>query len=194
MKILRIVQITSVILIVLGLLGVVPTLYYRYKLANVNAAPTIPAANITKHSTTPNVITGNPVAISIPSVKINVSVVDGYYNQKSKQWTLSLDKAQFATISSTPNNVEGDTYIYGHYRPEVFAYLHAIKPGSEAAITTDNGYRFTYRFREAHNTSPADSSVFAYKGAPILTLQTCSGAWFQNRQQFAFDFISYEKI
>jgi len=193
MKTIQIIRWLSILLIILGLFGVAPTLYYRYKLANTNAAPTIPAGNITQQITSPDMITGHPVNLSIPGAKINVRVIDGEYNQKTKQWTLTTNKAQFATISSPPNNIGGNTYIYGHYRPEVFAYLHIIKPGSEAYVTTDNGYVFTYRYRELKTVNPADSSVFAYKGPPIMTLQTCSGAWFQNRQQYTFDFVKYQK-
>lgn len=193
MKLLRSLQLISVIFIVLGLLGVAPTLYYRYRLATANAAPTVPVITAPK-VLKPNTITGNPVSLSVPSVRINVPVINGYYNQTTKQWTLTLDKAQFATISTPPNNTAGNTYIYGHYRPEVFAYLHVIKPGSEATITTDNGYRFHYRLRDIKTVNPADTSVFAYQGPPVLTLQTCSGAWFQNRQQYTFDFVSYEKV
>ncbi len=193
MKIIHTIRFISVALIILGLLCFAPALYYRYKLAHANAMPTVPVVAVTQQAEAPNLITGHPVNLSIPSTKINVGIIDGQYNQKTKQWTLTNNKAQFATITSTPNNIGGNTYIYGHYRPEVFAYLHIIKPGAEAYVKTDNGYIFTYRFREVHTVDPTDSSIFAYQGAPILTLQTCSGAWFQNRQQYTFDFIKYEK-
>lgn len=195
MKKLKIIRYISILLIVLGLLGVAPTLYYRYKLATANAAPTIPVqvapAVISKAPTT---VTGVPTKISIPSLKIEVKVVEGVYNSKTKQWNLGLDTAHFATITTQPNNETGNTYIYGHYRPEVFAYLHNIKPDTEAYVTTDNGYEFTYKLKEFKTIEPTDTSVFAYQGPPILTLQTCSGAWFQHRQQFTFDYVSYKKI
>jgi hypothetical protein len=34
---------------------------------------------------------------------------------------------------------------------------------------------------------PTDATLFEYKGKPILTIQTCSGVWYQNRQLFTFD-------
>jgi LPXTG-site transpeptidase (sortase) family protein len=192
---LKIIRLASLILIALGLLGVAPTLYYRYKLATANAMPTVPV-NVAPVAlaSKPDVITGVPVRITIPSVKIDTAIVPGTYDQKSKAWTLGLHTAHFATITTQPNNEAGNTYIYGHYRPEVFAYLHAIKAGGEAIVTTDNGYEFTYAFKEVKTINPADTSVFAYQGPPILTLQTCSGAWFQNRQQYTFDFVNYKKI
>jgi len=70
----------------------------------------------------------------------------------------------------------------------VFSTLNRIKPGDEAIITTDNGHRFTYKFRAAYETNPSDDSLFHYQGSPILTVQTCSGLWYQNRQLFTFNF------
>jgi len=190
----KLARIISLIFIILGIAGILPGLYFRYQLASANSVPTAPVVSVTKKANLPDIITGKPVNLSIPSTKINVGVIDGEYNQSTKQWTITNNRAQFATITSQPNNLGGDTYIYGHYRPEVFAYLHVIKPEAEAYVTTDNGYLFTYKFREVHTVPPNDSSVFAYEGKPILTLQTCSGIWFQNRQQYTFDFVKYEKI
>ncbi len=193
MKKLKAVQIFSVVLILLGTAGVAPSLYYRYKLGRSNAAPVNPVSiSVKALKTAPTAITGDPIAISIPSLNINVPIVHGSYDPRTREWNLGLSSAQFATITTQPNNLSGDTYIYGHYRPAVFAYLHNIKDGSEAIIDTNNGHRFTYRLREKHDVGPADTSIFSYVGPPILTLQTCSGAWFQNRQQFTFDFVSVE--
>lgn len=195
MKTLKIIRITSVILIAFGLIGVAPTFYYRYKLASANAVPTIPVqvpqAAIVN---TPTAVTGFPTRIAVPSAKIDVSIVPGQYDAKKKSWDLGLHTAHFATITTQPNNETGNTYIYGHYRPEVFAYLHTAKVGSEAVVTTDNGYEFSYILREMKTLDPTDTSVFAYQGPPILTLQTCSGAWFQHRQQYTYDFVSYKKL
>jgi LPXTG-site transpeptidase (sortase) family protein len=139
-------------------------------------------------------ISGHPTAISIPSVGINIPVIDGYYNQKTRDWTLSLDKAQFATPTVQPNNKQGNTFIYGHYRVGVFYTLPHIQPGAEATITTDNGYQFTYRFYQTYPTQPTDTSVLHYKGPPMLTLQTCSGSFYQNRQMYLFSLVSYSKV
>lgn len=195
MKILKTIQITSVVLIAIGAAGVAPTLYYRYKFSNVNAAPVVPvqvAPNVLK--AVPTAITGDPVSIMVPSLSLSVPVVHGVYDKETKEWNLGLITAQFATITTQPNNLSGDTYIYGHYRPAVFAYLHNIKDGGEAMVDSANGYRFTYKLRERHDVGPADTSIFSYTGSPILTLQTCSGAWFQNRQQFTFDFVSVQEL
>ena len=191
-KVLRIIGSTFV---VLGLFGVTPTLYYRYRLSKVNAAPLIPVdVPSLARNLTPETITGKANKLAIQSLGLEVPVVDGAYDPSTKQWTLGLHTAQYAMLSTPPNNTSGMTYIYGHYRPEVFAPLHKIPDGAEAIVTTDNGYKFTYKLREKHDVAPEDTKIFEYQGAPILVLQTCSGLWFQNRQQFTFDFVKYEKI
>lgn len=192
-KKLKLLQIIGLALVVLGLLGMLPLLYFRYQLSRANAVPVQPM--LAQPATLkPETVTGKPTKLQVPSVGVDVAVADGAYDNSTKQWTLSLDKAHFATITTPPNNEEGNTYIYGHYRPGVFATLHNIKLPAKAIVSTDNGYRFTYQFEGSKVISPADTSIFAYKGKPILTLQTCTGLWFQNREQFTFRLVSYEKI
>ena len=136
----------------------------------------------------PDVISGEPVRLTIPSLNIDLQVIPGVYDQQTGQWTLTTDKVQYAVMTPPPNNSSGNTFIYGHYRTGVFATLHDIQPGSEAMIATDNGKTFTYKLASIRTVSPQDSaSVFEYQGAPILTLQTCTGLLFQNRQLFTFN-------
>jgi LPXTG-site transpeptidase (sortase) family protein len=132
-------------------------------------------------------ITGTPVHITIPNVGIDLSVIPGYYYPSDQSWTLSLDNAQWGTMTAKPNNKSGDTYIYAHYRLHVFYTLPHVKPGDEAVVTTDNGHVFTYKFVNSSVTVPTDTSLFNYKGKPILVLQTCTGVWYQYRQLFIFD-------
>lgn len=141
----------------------------------------------------PQAITGHPLSLQIPSLGINLAVINGYHYTRSGEWTLTLDKAQFATNTMPPNNEEGNTLIYGHYRPEVFAYLHLIHPGSQATVTTQNGYQFKYEYTGTQTFDPRDTSIFAYKGSPRLTLQTCSGTFMQHRQMYYFKYMGYAK-
>lgn len=137
--------------------------------------------------TKPELIQGKPVRLQIPSLNIDLAVADGVYNAQNKTWTLSKDKAHYALITPLANNQQGNTFIYGHNRKQVFGSLAKIKPGAEIILHTDNGHIFTYVFRTSYETSPKDDTLFKYTGSPILTVQTCSGAWYQNRQLFSFD-------
>jgi LPXTG-site transpeptidase (sortase) family protein len=142
----------------------------------------------------PTLVTGKPVRIAIPSLGLDLDVIDGTYNTRTGAWTLTKDKAQFATPSTQPNNEEGNTLIYGHYRREVFASLHTIQPGAQAIVTTDNGYQFTYTFTESETVDPSNVDIFNYEGAPRLTVQTCTGAFFEHRQFFYFKYDGFKKL
>ncbi len=150
-----------------------------------------PAFNVSKVRTVakPATISGQPTHIEIPSLGISVDIQPGYYNKESQTWTLSNTKAQYATITPAANNGGGNTFVYGHNRPEVFSKLLNIKSGEEAIVTTDNKHRFTYKMTGQKVTKPTDDSLFHYEGKPILTLQTCSGLWYQNRSLFVFDLV-----
>ena len=132
-------------------------------------------------------IEGKPTRLQIPALTLDLPVADGIYYKQSKTWSLSNNKAHYALITPLANNEDGNTFIYGHNRREVFKNLNKIKTGDKAVITTDNGHTFTYIFRSSLETNPYDDSLFSYKGSPILTIQTCSGLWYQNRQLFTFD-------
>lgn len=181
----------SAALITVGVMGMIP--YANMWMAKRQALET-PATIVHQATLKPTAITGHPVRIVIPSLDKDLQIIDGVYNKNNGEWTLSLDKAQFATISAQPNNLSGDTFIYGHYRREVFATLHTIQPGAQVYIDTDNGYRFTYTFTKTETKQPNDVSIFTYEGAPRLTIQTCSGAFFQNRQFFYFTYDGYQKV
>lgn len=132
------------------------------------------------------VISGKPVRIQVPSLAINLRVAEGHFDAASQTWTLSKDKAHYGVNTPPANNAHGNTFIYGHNRTGVFRSLSRIKPGAIVIVTTENGHRFTYRFSAAYETNPNDDSLFRYQGPPIMTVQTCSGMWYQNRQLFTF--------
>ena len=154
----------------------------------IHAEPTVPLVKATVwEAPKPTTISGNPVRVEIPSLKLALPIINGIYDAKTKTWTLAKDKVQYATMTPPPNNAEGNTFLYGHYRTGVFATLHTIKPGAQAVITTDNSHVFTYTFTGSRVTNQSDDSVFEYKGAPMLTIQTCTGVLFQYRQFFSFE-------
>jgi LPXTG-site transpeptidase (sortase) family protein len=135
-------------------------------------------------------ISGIPKRIQIPSVGIDLKVIPGYYNAKDQSWTLSLNNAQWGAMTARPNNKEGLTFIYAHYRKNVFYTLPHVTPGATAIVTTQNGHVFTYKFKGSTIVKPQNTNILSYKGKPILLLQTCNGVWYENRQLFVFDFVS----
>jgi LPXTG-site transpeptidase (sortase) family protein len=196
MKLHRKLTIIALLSITLGLAGLVPLAHYHLQAKQALAHPAMVNIPVVapQPAAKPTLITGKPTHIVIPSLRIDVAVADGIYNPKNGSWTLSHDKAHYALPTMQPNNETGNTLIYGHYRPEVFAALHKITAGANVAIDTDSGYRFTYTFQKSETVNPADTSVFTYQGDPRLTLQTCTGAFMQNRQLYYFSFVSVEKL
>lgn len=193
MNILKTTRLFAATLVVAGAALIAPLAYFTLRTNQAVAAnkPTVVQQVLPPQK--PTLITGTPVKLSIPSLKMDLQVIPGLYNKQTHDWTLTLDKAQFATISTPPNNETGNTLIYGHYRPEVFAYLHLIKSGAKAYVTTDNGYKFTYTYKNSEALDPADTSIFLYKGVPRLTIQTCSGSFFQHRQMYYFHYDGVKK-
>jgi LPXTG-site transpeptidase (sortase) family protein len=161
--------------------------YTRNHEATINVAPDVSSAVQLQHSA--SVIEGDPVRLQIPSLHMDLAVIKGYYSARTKQWTLTNDKVQYATITPKPNSESGDTFLYGHYRREVFANLHTIPTSAIAMVKTSNGHTFYYRLDNVKVVSPQQSaSIFNYRGKPLLTLQTCTGLFYQNRQLFTFRF------
>ncbi len=150
----------------------------------------VPPAVEQKKST----IYGKPSRLVIKSVSIDIAVTDGIYNEQDRTWSLSNDKAHYALISPLANDAKGNTFIYGHNRREVFSRLEDVVANDTLKLITDNGYEFTYSFVDSVTTDPYDDSLFRYSGSPIVTLQTCSGLWFQNRSLFTFKLDSVQKV
>lgn len=130
-----------------------------------------------------------PVSLTIPDADIEISVLPGYYNERSKQWTLTNNNAHFAMMSKMPNGISGNTFIYGHNRSSVFSRLANVTSGSKVYITTESGQTYIYEYRERYSTDPNDQTVLYFDGPARLTLQTCSGAFFQNRTLYIFDLV-----
>jgi LPXTG-site transpeptidase (sortase) family protein len=170
--------------------GLLDSQHFLNAFETKNAQPFIGTTHVSAAAitpTTPNLIIGTPSHISIPSQHISVDVDPGRYNASKQTWSLSETKAEFATVTTQPNNIAGNTFIYGHDIPAVFESLLKAHIGDQAVVTTSNGHTFTYTLANYHDTKPSDVSLFNYQGKPILTLQTCSGFWYQNRRLFVFN-------
>jgi LPXTG-site transpeptidase (sortase) family protein len=198
--------ILGVALTVIGLIGVIPVLFNSdgAALAASNAAqtsdigtpaqiakaapaaPTAPAA--------PQVISGHPIEIVAPSVNVDMPVVDGFYDPTTSGWTLNPDKAQFAAITTQPNDQSGQTFIYGHATQRVFGKLLNMHVGDQVSVLTSNGYKFTYTLKQTEVVTPSNTGILGYTGSPRLLLQTCVGAFSQDRKFFILDFTKVDKI
>ncbi len=135
-------------------------------------------------------VSGIPTQIVIPSESVNLPIDEGYYNASNATWTLSGYKTQFAMSSALANNLNGETFIYGHNNDYVFGALrhHTPQVGSTALLYTSNGHIFSYIFESSMSVSPSDVAVLDYAGPPILIIQTCTGSLNEWRTMYKFDF------
>lgn len=180
-------------------LGTISGLWFVVQASGVPTQTPVSAAPVVASIKAPEkpkfvLISGKPVRIVIPDSGIDLPVTDGYYNEADGSWTLSGDHAQFAMVSFLANNASGSTFIYGHGTDTVFGRLGAQTPavGSVAKLYTDNGHVFVYSFDSTRNLTPDDTSVLAYTGPAILTIQTCTGSFSEWRSMFQFHFEGVE--
>lgn len=134
------------------------------------------------------IVSGVPARLQIDTADVDIEVASGGYDTERRTWDLSKDKAHYADITPQANNKVGNTFIYGHNRREVFASLENVSVGDQAIVHTTNGKTFTYTLRSIVDVEPTDVSLFEYQGSSILTVQTCSGNWFEKRRLYTFDF------
>lgn len=133
-------------------------------------------------------ITGIPARIIIARAGIDLSVVNGTYN--NGEWVVRDGVANFATITHPLSNQSGTTLIYGHNNPYTFGHLSELQVGDEVIIYTQEGHIFKYRYVTAQDVKPTDVSIFEnLEGAPTLKLLTCSGSWLQNRRIFTLQLV-----
>lgn len=179
----------------ISLIGVIVFSFFPSVFATQANQPIVPVVpKLPLRNGNVKVVQGVPVKITFPQLSLSVDVVDGTYNPHDQSWTLNGDKAQYATITVPANNFSGNTFIYGHSNKQVFSKLLQLNQiGAEAIVTTRNGLNFYYRLRTIKDVKPSDVSLFAYRGKPILTVQTCSGSWYQNRHLLSFDFVKVSK-
>ena len=132
---------------------------------------------------------GPPARIIVPRLGIDLSVIQGVYNRSENSWTLTDTKAQFAGMTSLPNNIDGNTFIYGHNTDPVFAKLSGLKKGDVAYVKTYNDLTFTYVFGGKQFVPPNDTSILkdTPETRPILTLMTCEGIFSESRRVMLFD-------
>lgn len=177
---------------IIGIALILAGLFMWHVRTNYETVDSVPPSKSTIRATAPKAatISGQPNKLTIPALDTSWPVINGYYYPKAQEWTLTLSDVQYATITPPPNNASGNTYFYGHYRPEVFEHLHDIKVGDDAIVNTTNGHTFTYQLESIQSVEPNNDSLFKYQGPPILTIQTCTGAFFQYRQLFTFKLIS----
>lgn len=146
----------------------------------VSAAP-VPVEPVITH--------GIPRRIELPRIGLARAVIDGRYDAATQTWTLTDDKAQYATMTTPPNDSTGQTVIYGHNTSAVLEPVRLVAPADELLVTTDNGHTFVYVYSHDRFVDPADTSVlYEASKTPRVVLMTCEGWLSATRRLLYFDF------
>lgn len=152
----------------------------------VSQAITLPKKRILSQQ----IISGHPVRFSVERLGIDLPVNDGVYNPQTREWSLSDDAVYFATITTEPNESQGNTFIYGHNQSQVIGLMSAIQPGDIVTIQTSNNHTFRYTY--THDSIVAPTFTAALKedpDKPQLTVMTCEGIWSETRRMMYFDLL-----
>ncbi len=132
------------------------------------------------------ILSGKPARLVIPSMNIDMNILDGSYNPSTGEWDLGKDTIHFALPSVLANDFEGTTLVYGHNYDEIFGQLEGLPPEAKVQLYTENNLKFEYTYTSAKDLLPNDTTIFDYRGAPTLTLQTCTGNWNELRRMYSF--------
>ncbi|MGB4800641.1 MAG: sortase [Candidatus Saccharimonadales bacterium] len=181
----------------LTLIAVGAGLLWREQQVQKLHIPSIPVAVAQASSDTSDepALSGRPVHLSIPALGKQWDVLEGSYSTGSRTWTLNSTHVFWANLSEKLNTTQGTTLLYAHAQEQLFGDLPKLSLGDEVIVRTDNGYDFRYRLVGGETVMPDQSAVaFKKNGAPRLLLQTCTGAWWQKRQLFAFDILEVKKV
>ncbi|MCU0667047.1 MAG: sortase [Patescibacteria group bacterium] len=133
---------------------------------------------------------GNPTRLIIPRLGINLPIQEGKFDEATQSWTLTSNAVHYAVITSKPNDLSGNTLIYGHNTVQVLFPTMLLQPGDELLIESQEGYIYSYAYVADSNVKPSDTSILTtISSKPILTLLTCNGLFNENRRLMNFEFV-----
>lgn len=135
-------------------------------------------------------ISGTPIRIVIPKVGIDLPIIQGGF--VNGNWILTDDKVQFATMTSLPNNVAGDTLLYAHDTIPLFYPTINLQKGDMLYVYTSNNHVFTYMYQGDDFVLPTDTSILTYEGPSRVTLLTCNGVFDEYRRLMYFSFVKVQ--
>lgn len=135
------------------------------------------------------IISGQPASLVLPRIGLAHDIIPGTYDYDTKQWTLTDDKAQYATMTPELNTKTGQTLIYGHNTVVMFEPLKNVQAGDELRITATNGRVFVYTYTHDAVVAPTDTTVLTETSAePRVVLMTCEGWLSETRRLLYFTY------
>jgi LPXTG-site transpeptidase (sortase) family protein len=127
-----------------------------------------------------------PSFLEISSIKLEIAVETGKYDQESDTWNITDNSAYYAQESMPLASKVGNSVIYAHNKQHLFGNLKNLKPGDTAQITDSNGVIHEYVYQKNIEISPSNTDVFYSQDTYNLILLTCSGLFDQYRTLYYF--------
>jgi LPXTG-site transpeptidase (sortase) family protein len=116
--------------------------------------------------------------LSIPSLKINLSVVNAPFRQAT--WDFSNIIGQAGHLEGLPMPGQRSNVVIGGHselsqrRPGVFYHLAELEKG-DAIVVNYGGHKYIYQVVSKREVSPLRTEVLSSTSNETLTLMTCSG-------------------
>lgn len=113
-----------------------------------------------------------PVKISIPRLKRNLDVSDGYF--EDGRWVISSTGVSYL-ITSGQVGKAGNAVLYGHNLNGVLGGLWKVQNGDYIEVTADNGSVYKYEIFERREVKPNQVEILNQTDDARITIFTCSG-------------------
>jgi LPXTG-site transpeptidase (sortase) family protein len=138
-------------------------------------------------------VVGQPVNISIPSIKVNAKIVSvGLTSGGAMDVPKGPTEVAWFNLGPRPGDI-GSAVFSGHYGwknniPAVFDNISKLRKGDKVYIKDDKGKIITFIVRKSvtYDQNANASAVFtSTDGKAHLNLVTCSGIWNKNQKSYS---------
>jgi len=115
---------------------------------------------------------GNPSAISLPSLGINLPVVITHMD--GKKWPTTPSGVSYLANTAIPGDI-GNAVFYGHNWPSLLGHLKQAKNGEKLYIQYQDGITKEFTIDSISEVEPNSTEILAQSSTPKITLYTCTG-------------------
>lgn len=130
---------------------------------------------------------GQPQAIRLARLGINLKVKPGHYDSKNQSWT--LDRQHAFNMVKPGGQQTATPIIYGHDIPGVFLALDGVVAHEILEVTRSDGSVYSFAFADDVKVPPHDTTVLDQEYPRSILLITCTGRHFEERRILRFTFI-----
>ena len=181
------------LLALLVALVLVPALLLRQSPSRTVHASLVPPAKQTLISPKPQVLTGLPVRLKIPSINVDANVEYMGLNPSGElDTTKTPENVGWYKLGQRPGD-SGTAVITGHFGwkngiAAAFDNLHALHAGDKLYVDDENGVPVTFVVRQLHAYTQHEDATGVFSssdGKAHLNLVTCEGTWSSTSKSYS---------